>query len=181
MRQGIELRGDYDADALRQLARRTTDANQARRLLALATIYDGVSRGEAARVGSVTPQIVRDWVVRFNAHGPDGLLNGKSTGAPSRLNDEQRKALVTRVERGPTPAVDGVVRFRLIDLTQWLWEDFRVLVSIQTLSRELRGLGYRKLSARPKHYAQDPDAQEEFKKNSPPLWQKLPTKSVAKQ
>jgi hypothetical protein len=41
--------------------------------------------------------------------------------------------------------------------------------------------GYRKLSARPKHYAQDPDAQEEFKKNSPPLWQKLPTKSVAKQ
>ena len=63
---------------------------------------------------------------------------------------------------------NGVVRWRLCDLAQWLWEEFRVSVSEQTLSREVRAMGYRKLAARPKHYAQDPQAIEDFKKISPP-------------
>ena len=74
----------------------TKSANQSRRLLSLAVIYDGGRRSEAAKVGSVTPQIVRDWVVRFNADGPDGLLGGKAPGKPSLLCDTQRKALLER-------------------------------------------------------------------------------------
>lgn len=62
----IVLRADFTADDLRSLARRSRDAGQARRLLALATTYDGGSRGDAARAGGVTLQIVRDWVLRFN-------------------------------------------------------------------------------------------------------------------
>jgi hypothetical protein len=65
-----------------------------------------------------------------------------------------RQALVAVIESGPIPAVHGVVRWRLIDLCQWLWEEFRVSVARQTPGRELRGLGYRKLSARPRHHAQ---------------------------
>lgn len=68
MGSAISLRGDFDGERLRRLARQTRDAAQARRLLALASIYDGGSRSDAARVGSVTLQIVRDWVMRFNAH-----------------------------------------------------------------------------------------------------------------
>ena len=49
----VSLRDDFDAAALRSLARRTRDASQGRRLLALAAIYDGGSRGDAARMGSV--------------------------------------------------------------------------------------------------------------------------------
>ena len=152
------------------LARRTQDADQGRRLLALAVIYDGGSRGDAARIGSVGLQTVRDWVLRFNTVGPDGLVDGKAPGQMPRLNDAKRQALVRIIESGPVPAVHGVVRWRLIDLAQWVWEEFQVSISKQTLSRELRAMGFRKLSARPRHHAQNEYAIEAFKKNSPPSW-----------
>lgn len=88
----IPLRGDFDAAQVRAAARRTKDGPQARRLLALAAIYDGASRTEAAKIGGETLQIVRDWVVKFNAHGPDGLIDRKAPGQPSRLNDIHRAA-----------------------------------------------------------------------------------------
>jgi transposase len=111
------LRDDYDVPGLRAEARKTKNAGQARRLLALAAVYDGSSRTEAAEIGGVTLQIVREWVLKFNARGPDGLIDGKAPGKPSRLNDAQR-ALVAIVERGPIPAIHEVVRWRLIDLCQ---------------------------------------------------------------
>jgi transposase len=74
MAAAIGLRCDYDAPALRAEAKRSKDAPQARRLLALAAIYDGAARSEAAKIGGVGLQVVRDWVLRFNAHGPDGLV-----------------------------------------------------------------------------------------------------------
>ena len=170
MARAIALRADFSAAELRRLARRSKDAAQARRLLALAAVYDGGTRSEAARLGNVTLQIVRDWVVRFNAEGPEGLRDRKPPGPTPRLTDEHRKALAARIDRGRIPAVHGVVRWRLCDLGQWLWEEFRVSVSMQTLSREVRKLGYRKLSARPKHHAQAEGAIETFKKTSPPRW-----------
>jgi transposase len=115
--------------------------------LALAEIWDCGSRSDAARIGGVGLQIVRDWVLRFNAEGPDRLLNGKAPGAPSILGDRQREALRQVVEDGPVPATHGVVRWRLIDLAQWVFDAFRVSISKQTLSRELRAMGFRKLSA----------------------------------
>ena len=158
------LRQDFDASQLRGLARKTKDGPQARRLLALAAIYDGATRTEAAKIGGVGLQIIRDWVLRFNARGPDGLLDGKSTGQPSKLNDTQRQAIARMIESGPIPAVHGVVRWRLIDLAQWIFEEFRVTIAKQTLSRELRAMGYRKLSARPRHHAQAEGTIEDFKK-----------------
>jgi len=143
-----------------------------RRLLALAVIYDGSSRTQAAEVGGVTLQIVRDWVVRFNAHGPEGLIARKAPGQPPRLNQAHRAALTAMVESGPIPAVHGVVRWRIIDLCQWVWEEFRITVSKQTLSRELRALGYRKLSARPRHHAQAAGAVEAFKKTGQRQWRR---------
>ena len=169
----VPLRTDFDADVVRAIARKTKDGPHARRLLALAAIYDGATRTEAARIGGVTVQIVRDWVVKFNAHGPDGLIGRKPSGRPSRLTDAHRAALVARVDAGPIPAVHGVVRWRLIDLIQWLWEEFRITIAKQTLSRELRALNYRKLSARPRHHAKSEAAIAAFKKTSPPVWRSL--------
>lgn len=170
------LRGDYDAEKVRDAAHKSSDGSQVRRLLTLAAIYEGASRSEAARIGRVTVQVVRDWVVRFNASGPDGLLDRKITGRPSKLSPAQCAALATVIESGPIPAIHGVVRWRLIDLIQWIWEEFSVSVSLPTLSRIVRGMGYRKLSARPRHHAQKPDAIEDFKKGSRPSW----TRSRAK-
>ena len=172
MRTPVRLREDYDAQHLRALARTSRDANQTRRLLALAAIYDGGSRREAALIGGVGVQTVRDWVLAFNTEGPPGLIDGKAPGNPPLLNAEQREALKRIVEAGPNPAVDGVVRWRLVDLAQWVYAEFGVSVSKQTLSRMLRDMGYRKLSARPRHHAQDPAAREAFKKTSPRVWRR---------
>lgn len=164
MGQPIRLRDDYCASDLRALARGSKDADWTRRLLALSLVYDGRCRSEAAAFGGVGLQIIRDWVVRFNAKGPDGLKTGKAPGKHSLLNDDQRAALSQAIEKGPTPYLDDIVRWRLRDLVQWIWEEFHVSVSEQTLSREVRALGYRKLSARPRRHAQDADAIEAFKK-----------------
>ena len=160
----IPLRGDFDATQVRAAALHSKDAAQVRRLLALAAIYDGASRTVAARMGGVTLQIVRDWVIKFNAHGPDGLIDRKAPGQPSRLNSSHRAALAAVVESGPIPAIHGVVRWRIVDLCQWVWDEFQVSIAQQTLSRELRAMGYRKLSARPRHHAQAEGAIEAFKK-----------------
>jgi hypothetical protein len=109
-------------------------------------------------------QIVRDWVLKFNAHGPSGLIDRRAPGQPSRLNASHRSALAAIVEAGPDPVVHGVVRWRIIDLCRWVWDQFQISVSKQTLSRELRAMGFRKLSARPRHHAQATGAIEEFKK-----------------
>ena len=163
----ILLRTDFDALRMRAAAKAAKDGPQARRLLALAAIYDGGPRSEAAKIGGVTLQIVRDWVVKFNAHGPDGLVDRKSTGRPARLNAAHRAAVAAMIESGPTPALHGVVRWRLVDLCQWLWDEYQVSVAKQTLGRELRAMNYRKLSARPRHHTQSEGAIELFKTVSP--------------
>ena len=168
----IPLRADFDARMVRSAARRSKDGPRARRLLALSAIYEGATRTEAAKIGGVTLQIIRDWVVKFNAHGPAGLIDRKPPGQPSRLNSAHRAAVAAIIESGPIPAVHGVVRWRIVDLCQWIFEEFRVVVSKQTLSRELRAMGYRKLSARPRHHAQAEGAIEDFKKAFPRAWKR---------
>ncbi|WP_069187532.1 helix-turn-helix domain-containing protein [Pararhodospirillum photometricum] len=115
----------------------------------------------ATRLEAMGLQTLRDWV------GPSMT---KAPCNPSILNEAQRQALAERVEAGPVPAIHGIVRWRLVDLAQGLCEEFRVSISKQTLSRELRAMGFRKLSARPRHHAQDAEAPETFKKTSPPAW-----------
>ncbi|MGG6893647.1 IS630 family transposase [Rhizobium sp. BR 315] len=167
MGSALRLRTDYVGDDLRKAARLSKDAAQTRRLLALAQIYDGATRGEAARVGGVTVQIVRDWVERFNAQGPEGLLNVKAPGKRPKLNDDQRQELRRLVEKGPIPAIHGVVRWRLKDLARLIFEDYRISLDESTVGRELKAMGFAKLSARPRHYAQNELAVEDFKKGFP--------------
>ena len=166
MGAAVRLREDFSASQLRDLSKASKCPDQTRRLMVLAEIYDGRSRTDAARLGGVGLQVVRDWVLAFNATGPDGLLNRKASGPMPILNASQRQALAKIVESGPFPATDGVVRWRLVDLVQWTFEEFRTSISVPTLSRELRAMGFRKLSARPRHHAQDTEELEAFKKNS---------------
>lgn len=113
----VPLRDDFEASQLRAIAHKTKNAPQARRLLALAATYEGASRTDAARIGGVTRRL-RYWVVMFNAQGPEGPIDRKAPGQPSRLNDTHRAAIARMIESGPIPAVHGVVRWRLIDLAQ---------------------------------------------------------------
>jgi transposase len=171
-RRALGLRDDFSGRDLRRLAKASRVAGQARRLLALADIYDGASRSQAAKIGAVGLQTVRDWVLRFNARGPQGLIDGKAPGNPPKLSAEQRRALVQIVETGPIPAVHGVVRWRIVDLMAWVFEEFGISLSEATMSRELRNLGLRKLSARPRHHAQNEFALAAFKKTSRRRWRR---------
>ena len=166
MGAALPLRVDFDAAGLRRVAKRSRDGAQSRRLLALAMIYDGHCRSDAARFAGVGLQIIRDWVLRFNAEGPEGLKNRKAPGPPRKLSEEQRTALAAIVESGPDPALHGVVRWRRCDLAAWLKEQFGISLAVTTVGEELRRMGYAKLSARPRHYAQDKAALAAFKKTS---------------
>ena len=90
----IELRSDYNASRLRKIVLRCQDPRQIRRLLALAGVYDGMSRGAAARIGGMDRQTLRDWAHRFNAEGPEGLKNRKGAGPKSRLSGAQLEVVL---------------------------------------------------------------------------------------
>src|SRR6266699_2671489 len=103
MSAAIGLRQDFGAGELRRLAAKARDADQARRLLALAAVYDGMDREEAARIGGMDRQTLRDWAHRFNMQGPDGLINIKPPGRRRKLSVEQDEELRQLVESGPDP------------------------------------------------------------------------------
>ena len=167
MASSVQLRDDYEAGSLRDLAKRSRDPRQIRRLLALAAVYDGMSRADAAKVGGMDRQTLRDWVHRFNAAGPDGLRNRAGAGRPPRLTQVQMGELAEIVETGPDPATDGVVRWRRIDLKRVIEERFGVIYSERAISDLLRRLSFSYISGRPQHPRQDQRVLEGFKKTSP--------------
>lgn len=111
-------------------------------------------------------QTLRDWVHRFNAEGPEGLYSKQGAGSPCRLSEEQQQELAAIIEAGPDLAKHGVVRFRLCDLRALVEERFGVTYEERGLSKLIRRLGFRKISARPQHPKSDPEIQAEYKKNS---------------
>ena len=172
MGRAIAVSADYTSEEVRRLAKRAKDAGQARRLLAIAAVLDGASREEAAKIGGMDRQTLRDWVIRFNEQGPEGLVNKPSPGAPGKLTDEHKAFLARLIGEGPIPAIHGVVRWRACDLIMQLHEEFGLSVSDDTIYRALKELGFSHVSARPKAYRQDPDAMEAFKKTLPYAWRR---------
>jgi transposase len=164
----VNLRADYSAGELRRMATTTRNANQSRRLLSLAAVLDGMNRTEAARVGGMDRQTLRDWVHRFNEHGPEGLLDGWSKGPAPRLSAEQRAEIARLVEIGPDRAVHGVVRWRRLDLQRLIVDRFGICYHERTVGKLLKRLGFSHISARPRHPAQDQRTIDAFKKTSPP-------------
>ena len=112
MPSAMTLRTDYSARELRNLAKRSRNNSQSRRLLSLAAVLDGMSRDDAARIGGMDRQTLRDWVHRFNAAGPEGLLDAWTSGPAPRLSWGQEAELAALVETGPDRRIDGVVRWR---------------------------------------------------------------------
>ena len=160
------LRPDFSDRQLRKLAQRCPDSRQTRRLLALAAVYDGMSRGEAAKVGGMDRQTLRDWVHRFNEEGPAGLTNRLGPQRRRRLNEAQMQELAEIVETGADPRIDGVVRWRRVDLKRVIEERFGVVYCARTVSKLLVALGFSPMSVRPQHPKQDERVIAAFKKTS---------------
>jgi transposase len=168
MGTAVVMRSDFSAVELRRLAKASKDANQSRRLLSLAAIAEGMSREDAARMGGMDRQSLRDWVHRFNASGPEGLIDIRGAGPQPRLMPEDKAKLAAIVEAGPDPLIDGVVRWRRIDLQKVIKERFSVTYDERYVGKLLKQLGFAHISARPRHPAQDAAVMAAFKKTSLP-------------
>ena len=167
MPSAVRLREDYSAKELRALARRSKDVNQSRRLLSLAAVRDGMDRGGAAKIGGMDRQTLRDWVHRFNAAGPEGVIDNWTAGPKPRLSVEQQAQFAQIVEAGPDREKDGVVRWRGIDLKACHRREVWRRLSSSAMSESSSGkLGFSHIGARPRHPAQDERIVEAFKKTS---------------
>ncbi len=166
MAAAIALREDFSAADLRALARESRATRQCRRLLTLAAVAEGRSRAEAAEIGGMDRQTLRDWVHRFNGEGPEGLLVRKTDGPPPKLTAAQKAELSVLVEAGPDRKKDGVVRWRRVDLKAVIEDRFGVVYHERSVSRLLHELGFSHLSARARYPAQKAEVLEDFKKTS---------------
>jgi transposase len=166
MPSAVRLREDYSAEELRMLARRSKDVSQTRRLLSLAAVRDGMDRAAAAKIGGMDRQTLRDWVHRFNASGPEGLIDNRTEGPKPRLSSEQLAQFAKIVEAGPDREKDGIVRWRRVDLKRVIAERFGVDFHQRYVGKLLKKLGFSHISARPRHPAQDERIVEGFKKTS---------------
>ena len=163
----LELRRDFGAAELRRLASKSGDAGQARRLLAIAAVYDGASRADAARLAGMGRQILRDWVERFNEGGPEALIDRVAPGNARRLAPHQEQELAKTVEAGPAlEGLDHLARWRCADLQTLIEERWGVAYHVRTIGKLLHRLGFSHITTRPKHYRQDEAAMEAFKKTS---------------
>ena len=165
MPAAVKLR--VDAGQVRAAARAAEDADQVRRLLVIAAVYEGTDRAAAAQLGAMERQSLRDWVDRFNAEGPDGLIDRKPPGVRRRLTAAREAELAKLIEDGPDVDRDGVVRWRCVDLQQQILSRWEISYRERTIGKIVRRLGFRHISARPRHLGQEPAEIEAFKKTSP--------------
>jgi transposase len=166
MAKAIAITGDWTAAELRRLAAASRHANQSRRLLSLAAVLDGMNRTEAARIGGMDRQTLRDWVHRLNEQGPEGLKDDLARPRPRRLTAAQQAELAAIVETGPDRAVHGVVRWRRVDLKALVAARFGVTYHERTIGKLLKEMGFSHVSARPRHPKQDGEVIQAFKKTS---------------
>ena len=159
---------EHSMSELRDLAVKSREAAQSRRLLAIAMVLDGSNRQDAARHAGMDRQTLRDWVHRYNETGVDGLKSRRAPGPTPKLTETQMQELRDLVIAGPDPAIHQVVRWRCVDLRDEVARRFAVTVGERAIGKWLRKLGLTRLQPRPYHPKKDPAAEEAFKKTSVP-------------
>jgi transposase len=161
----LTIRADRTPAVLRKLAKAETDTRVARRLLAIANALSGMSRKEAAEAAGMDRQTLRDWVIRYNSHGVDGLCDCWGDGRPPRLEPREQAELIRIVLAGPNPEIDGISSFTREDLARICEARFGKSFHPASMGRLLKRLGFSRQKARPSHPQKDPAEAEAFKKS----------------
>jgi transposase len=160
----LEIRKDRTPVVLRKLAKETDDARVSRRILAIANALDGMSREDAARAAGMDRQTLRDWVLRYNAHGVDGLADRWNGGRPSTFTADEQVEIVRIVLAGPEIETSGLSAYTLEDLADICEERFGKRMHPWSLGRLLKKLGLSRQKTRPIHPETNPVAAAAFKK-----------------
>jgi transposase len=162
---GLEIRKDRTPAVLRHLAKSENNARVSRRLLAIANALSGMSRRDAAEAAGMERQALRDWVIRYNEHGIEGLLDRWGKGRPPRLETAEAEELAAIILRGPDPEEDGLSAYTLEDIVRISEERFGKSFHPASMSRVVRRLGFSRQKTRASHPLKDPAAAEAFKKS----------------
>lgn len=165
MTAALMTRRDRTPAVLRKAAKVETDTRIARRILAIANALGGMSREAAARTAGMDRQTLRDWVIRYNAHGLDGLADCPRDGRPPTLEPHEKARLIEIVLAGPDPQTSGISAFTRDDVVRIREERFSKRLAAIPTGRILRELGLSRQKARPSHPQKDPAAQAAFKKS----------------
>jgi transposase len=160
----LVIRDEFTPEELRRRARQEGDGRVAARLFAIANALEGMDRASAARLAGMDRQTLRDWVHRYNEAGIAGLSNRPPPGRSPKLTEGQMAVLKAVVLAGPDPTVDGVVRWRVVDLCRWVEERWGVKYSETGMLRLLWSLDLSHRKTRPRHPQSDEKAQHAFKK-----------------
>jgi transposase len=161
----LDIRRDRTPAVLRKLAKAEADARVSRRLLAIANALSGMSRMDAARSAGMDRQTLRDWVLRYNAHGVAGLVDQWKGGRPPMLTAAEQTELLEIVLAGPDPEKDGFCAFTRDDLCAIAKKKFGKSMHPVSMGRILRRLDLSRQKARPTHPLKDPAAAAAFKKS----------------
>ena len=161
---GISIIRHCEPEELRRLGRGEASGRVASRMFAIANVLDGINRHDAARHAGMQRQSLRDWVWRFNAEGVAGLQDRPRKGRPRRMHEDIEKALCARVDAGPDAKTDKLVRWRRVDLQDWLKTEHAMNYHERSIGKILKRLGYSHVSVRPVHPENDPVLLEAFKK-----------------
>ena len=143
MPPALIVRRDISPEMLAGMAKQAGDPGYARRLRAIAAILQGASRSEAAYIGGMERQTLRDWVERYNEGGPEALYRKKPSGRPAKLTPAQRQMLAALVLAGSASNPCELARWRLSDLAVFVQQRFGVELNGVSVGRVLRGLGFR--------------------------------------
>lgn len=163
--KALTIRKDRTPAVLRRLAKAESDARVSRRLLAIANALSGTDRKAAAEAAGMDRQSLRDWVIRYNAHGVEGLRDRWGKGRPARLDADEQAELAAIILRGPDPEAEGISAYTLEDLARLAQERFGKPFHPASMSRVVRRLGFSRQKARPGHPLKDPAEAEAFKKS----------------
>ena len=161
----LKIRKDRTPAVLRKLVTDESDVRVARRLLAIANALSGMSRAIAARSAGMDRQTLRDWIIRYNAHGVAGLTDNWKGGRPPMLTLEEQAELLAIVMAGPDPETDGFCAFTRDDLVGVVKKKFGKSMHPASMGRVLRRMDLSRQKARPTHPMKDPAAAAVFKKS----------------
>ena len=160
---GLPVRSNLEVGELRRLARCERHGRVTARPLAIANGLDGLNRKAAGQADGMEPQTLRDWVIRYNEPGPEGLRNRPRLGRKPRLDEGQQAALKAVILRGPRPERDGVSRWRIKDLCRIAEERFGVVYRPGGMLRLVKGLNLSWQKTRPRHPLANAAEQKAFK------------------
>lgn len=162
----MRLTVHHTVEELESWSRTESDADVASRVLMVLHARKGWSAEQIAEAVAKSRRTVQEWVRRYNAEGAAGLRDREGRGREPALSEEHAQRLRERLDAGPRDS-DGVCTLRGLDVQRILEQEFGVLRALPSVYWLLHRLGYSCLMPRSKHRKADPQAPEEFKKNSP--------------